>query len=192
MEQHLKNSKADILDHDLSIHKTSCGSNLSSNSLCDDPKSKKRDTFSEEELKIRSELENDIERNLEEEIKDGIYHLALRLHRLYLHQKERDAREAYELYGDKKRKNKVLSEVNISIRMEGGTKIEIKESRKEEDPDKGRPWTPSSSENIQAMLQQVSKHKKFDWANSLRSGTDPGAINKKNSRLQKTALGWQC
>lgn len=155
---------------------------------------KKRDNSREVELKIRGELENEIERNLEEEIKDGIYNLALRLHRLYVHKKERDAREAYGLYGDKKRKNKVLSEVNISIRMEGGTKIEIKEWRKEEDTDKGgRPWTPSTSENMQAMmLQKVSKHKKFDWANSLRSGTDPGAINKKNNRLLKTELGWKC
>ncbi|KAJ0098150.1 hypothetical protein Patl1_28290 [Pistacia atlantica] len=42
MEQHLKNSKADILDHDLSIQKISSGSNLSGNSLCDDPKGKNK------------------------------------------------------------------------------------------------------------------------------------------------------
>ena len=45
--------------------------------------------MSAEELKIRKELEMDVERDLEAEIKDGIYHLALRLHRLYQHQKKK-------------------------------------------------------------------------------------------------------
>lgn len=45
--------------------------------------------MSADELNIFRELEKDVERDLEEEIKDGIYHLALRLHRLYQHQKER-------------------------------------------------------------------------------------------------------
>ena len=43
--------------------------------------------ISEEELKIRSELGMEIERDLEEEIKEGIYHLALRLHRIYIRRK---------------------------------------------------------------------------------------------------------
>lgn len=129
--------------------------------------------MSEEEIKIRGELESDIERNLEEEIKDGIYHLALRLHRLYQHQKERKAGETVI---DKK--SKALSEVNISIQMEGGTKIEIKEIKKE--AQQGRPRSSTISENVQDVMPVLHK-KKFDWAKSLRSGTDSKAIVNKKS-----------
>ncbi|KAK3011802.1 hypothetical protein RJ639_012503 [Escallonia herrerae] len=45
---------------------------------------------------IRGELEMDVERDLDEEIKDGIYHLALQLHRLYQHQKERNDKKLLE------------------------------------------------------------------------------------------------
>ncbi|KAK3032285.1 hypothetical protein RJ639_036242 [Escallonia herrerae] len=44
-------------------------------------------------MEIRGELEMDVERDLEEEIKDEIYHLVLRLHRLYQHQKERSGKK---------------------------------------------------------------------------------------------------
>ncbi|KAK3031136.1 hypothetical protein RJ639_035134 [Escallonia herrerae] len=52
--------------------------------------------MSAEELQICGELEMNVERGLEEEIKDGIYHFALRLHRLYQHQKERSGRKLLE------------------------------------------------------------------------------------------------
>ncbi|KAK3211203.1 hypothetical protein Dsin_015909 [Dipteronia sinensis] len=140
--------------------------------------------MSEEELKIRSELESEIESNLEEEIKDGIYHLALRLHRLYQNQKERNSKQV----------NKTISEVNISIKMEGGTKIEIKEMKKEAAPDdKVRPWT-SKSENIPRAMVLVSNYKKFDWAKSLRSGKGPSITppiannNKSNRRSSNQAI----
>ncbi|KAJ4840222.1 hypothetical protein Tsubulata_007504 [Turnera subulata] len=135
--------------------------------------------MSVQEMKIRDELEMDIENDLEQEIKDGICHLALRLHRLYLHQKERKARKVAQLLSagaknhqaDKKH-NKTLSQVNIAIRLlEGGTKIEIKETKKEV-PEKGsssssRPQTPRSSSNLQGMHGS----KKFDWERSLRSSS---------------------
>lgn len=129
--------------------------------------------MSEEEIKIRGELEKDIERDLEEEIKDGIYHLALRLHRFYQHQKERKAGETLI---DKR--SKALSEVNISIKMEGGTKIEIKEIKKE--AQQGRPMSSTISENVKDVMP-VSHKKKFDWAKSLRSGMNSEAnVNQKS------------
>ncbi|XP_022854954.1 uncharacterized protein LOC111376233 [Olea europaea var. sylvestris] len=106
-----------------------------------------------EELKIRSELENDVERDLEEEIKDGIYHLALRLHRLYQHQKERHTNTETK----PKSARKMLSEVNISIKMEGGTTIQIKEIKKQEKI----PPNP--------MTSTPANNKKVDWEKTLRS-----------------------
>ncbi|KAG6729737.1 uncharacterized protein LOC122301667 isoform X1 [Carya illinoinensis] len=141
-----------------------------------------RTAMSEEELKIRSELEMEIERDLEEEIKDGIYHHALRLHRLYQQQKERIAKEGpgFETFQAQQRKNsQTLLEVNISIRMEGGTKIEIKETKKEahdHHQEKGRPRT-SRSENMQPF-QPVSNGKKLDWVRSLRFNAGPVAIDR--------------
>ncbi|KAA8530785.1 hypothetical protein F0562_005591 [Nyssa sinensis] len=134
--------------------------------------------MSSAELKIRGELEMDIERDMEEEIKDGIYQLALRLHRFYQHQKERNARELSEpgYKNQKGIKSKTLSEVNISIKMEGGTKIEIKEIKKEA-RETGRPQT-SRSENMPGMV--APDNKKFDWVKTLRSGSGPLAANKKN------------
>ncbi|KAF3964195.1 hypothetical protein ACB098_02G188000 [Castanea mollissima] len=139
--------------------------------------------LSKEELKIRSELEMDIERDLEQEIKDGIYHHALRLHQLYQQRRERNEREVSALFETQsqqiKNNNKTLLEVNISIKMEGGTKIEIKESNKKEAPEKGRPGT-SRSENMQAVLM-APKSKKFDWAKTLRSNAGPFVINRQNN-----------
>ena len=138
--------------------------------------------ISKEEQKIRSELEMDIERDLEQEIKDGIYHHALRLHRLYQSRRERNGREVSALFETQsqqiKNNKKTLLEVNISIKMEGGTKIEIKESNKEA-PEKGRPGT-SRSENVQAVLM-APKTKKFDWTKTLRSNAGPIVINRQNN-----------
>ncbi|KAJ8765784.1 hypothetical protein K2173_014906 [Erythroxylum novogranatense] len=127
-----------------------------------------RDTshiMSKDELKIRGELEMDIERDLEQEIKDGIYHLAIRLHHLYQQQKERNVREVSESGTDKEKKNRTFSEVNITIKLEGGTKVEIKESKKEI-PKRGRPKT-RRSDHFHGVI--ASKTSKFDWAKSLRS-----------------------
>lgn len=113
----------------------------------------------------------DIERELEEEIKDGIYHLALRLHRLYQHRKERSNKSQVE----------TLSEVNINIRMEGGTKVEIKEVTKKDQavPQKlVRPRSSRSSENSKSVQFMRSK-KQFDWVNSLRSDSGPVIVHKK-------------
>lgn len=131
----------------------------------------------EEIMKIRHELEMDVERDLEEEIKDGIYHLALRLHRLYQHRKERTKRGTES--GARFSKEETFTEVNINIKMEGRTKIEIKETKKNDDQrelrdHKIRPQVSTSSRS----LSKTSK--KFDWVNSLRSDSvGPVLMNKK-------------
>ncbi|XP_039062312.1 LOW QUALITY PROTEIN: uncharacterized protein LOC120206795 [Hibiscus syriacus] len=121
--------------------------------LVDFQKQKKQGAMCEEEWRIRGELESEIERDLEEEIKDGIYHLAFRLHRLYQHKRERNA-EGISESGSKK--DKTLSEVNISIKMEGGTRIEIKETKKDQ---KGQPLRPGPESRTKGSK---SNAKKFD------------------------------
>ena len=75
--------------------------------------------------------------------------------------------------------------------MEGGTKIEIKETKKEApNHQKGLPLPPRSSRsnnvNVQSML--CSNAKNFDWAKSLRAGTDPAIINKKIERPNQAKI----
>ncbi|KAM7515764.1 hypothetical protein LguiA_005347 [Lonicera macranthoides] len=137
--------------------------------------------MSAEELKIRDELERDVERDLEEEIKDGIYHLALRLHRLYQHQNERIGRELPRP-GTKNQqgmKNETLSELNINIKMEGGTKIEIKEVKKEAHQGE-RPKSAASRPAINVQKMAGPDTKEFNWAKSLRSKPKPVCVKKKN------------
>lgn len=128
---------------------------------------------STEELKIRSELEMEIERDLEEEIKESIYHLALKLHRIYQQRKERNTKEASE--------RRALSEVNISIRMEGGTKIEIKEVNKEV-AERGYPRNTSRPENVKEV--NALSGNKFDWVKTLRAGSGPVSVNRSIGSLK--------
>ncbi|KAF8377342.1 hypothetical protein HHK36_030719 [Tetracentron sinense] len=121
--------------------------------------------MSNEELKIRRELEIDVEKDLEEEIKDGICHLALRLHRLYLRQREQNARESF-------------TEVNITIMMERGFKIEINKMEKEA-YEKGQPRT-SRAEYKQGKSPVA---KEFNLERSLRSGTSLVPTNKRHYTL---------
>ncbi|KAF7829295.1 uncharacterized protein G2W53_020459 [Senna tora] len=126
---------------------------------------------SEKELKIRRELEMEVERGLEEEIKDGIYNLSLRLHRLYQGQKERTVK-------CQDHRNRALSVVNISIRMEGKTKVEIKEIKKEANQ-KGLSRS-GTSEDV----------KQVDWEKSLRAGAGYVSVNRTNgSSKQKDKIG---
>lgn len=131
-------------------------------------------------MKIRHELEMDVERDLEEELKEGIYHLALRLHWLYLHRKERTRRESES--GRKFAKEETYTEVNINIKMEGGTKIEIKETKKNDHDHKIGPKNSSRS------LSSSRASKKFDWVNSLRPDSGPVLMNKKIHGTQATMI----
>ncbi|KAK8474306.1 hypothetical protein V6N13_145316 [Hibiscus sabdariffa] len=124
---------------------------------------KQKAAMCEEEWRIRGELETEIERDLEQEIKDGIYHLAFRLHRLYQHKRERNS-------------DITLSEVNISIKMEGGTRIEIKETKKDE------PLRPRTRSSRSKDVKGKSNAKRFDWAKSLRAGADPSILNRTSER----------
>ncbi|CAO2830577.1 unnamed protein product [Amaranthus hypochondriacus] len=108
---------------------------------------------SKEEEKIRGELEMDIERALEVEIKEEICRLAVRLHRLYQHRTHAQ--------NHSNKNNKEVSGFNITIKLDGGTKVEVKEINKK---------------NImlkQHVINTPNNTKKFDWANSLRSSRPP-------------------
>ncbi|QCD90693.1 hypothetical protein DEO72_LG4g1650 [Vigna unguiculata] len=109
--------------------------------------------ISAEELKIRSELGMEIENELEKEIKEGIYQLALRLHRIYQERKERSAKETF---------GGAVSEVKISIRMEGRSKVEMREVKNVK---KGGSYVRNS------WPQNVKEVKKVDWVKSLRGGS---------------------
>ncbi|OIV93043.1 hypothetical protein TanjilG_20705 [Lupinus angustifolius] len=126
-----------------------------------------------EELNIKHELEIEIERYLEEEIKESIYHLALKLHWIYQKRKERKNKEVS--------KSKALSEVNISIRIEGGTKIEIKEINKQV-AERGYSRSSSRPENVK--VANVFRNNKFDWVKNLRGGSRPVSVNMLGCRLK--------
>ncbi|KAI3767800.1 hypothetical protein L2E82_18210 [Cichorium intybus] len=135
--------------------------------------------MSTEEVKIFRELEKDVERDLEEEIKDGIYHLAFRLHRLYQHQKERYGGESSDPLTKEQQhsNNKTLSELNINIRMENGTKIEIKETKNGTTKGSPRPRSKSSASVNLKTITPITK-KKFNWENTLRSEPTVKKIDK--------------
>ncbi|OVA01815.1 hypothetical protein BVC80_9075g58 [Macleaya cordata] len=132
-------------------------------------------TMSKEELKIREELEIEIEKDLEEEIKNEMYNLALRLHRLYRHRRERIARvekvfnNGFRSSGSKST-NATFSEMNITIKMEEGSKIEIKEIKKRNHREKViRPKTSiSDHDNKKAKMYRYNTTE-FDWVRTLRS-----------------------
>ncbi|KAL5714324.1 hypothetical protein ACHQM5_016303 [Ranunculus cassubicifolius] len=165
MEQQDNFFKMDFIDLSTSWSNESNDQNQSSVVWNEEPKEFK---ISNEELKIRRELEIEIENNLEEEIKQGIWDLALRLHRLYQHKKERIARELSTYRFDDR--NTIFRGMHIMIRVEGGSKVEIKEIEKEK-----------------RQLPKISLLKagrEIDWVRSLRS------LNKKceksrNGRAQR-------
>lgn len=144
---------------------------------------KTKPNTSHEELKIRKELESEIEGELEEEIKDEIFGLAIRLHRLYQHQKERTLGC-----------NKMFSEVNICIKMEGGTKIEIKEMKKMK-KNADRRVNVMKPMLVSSCIDKNDKKKKFNWAESLRSGeNDNDDCNNGNRSVdvnKVVQLGWR-
>lgn len=132
--------------------------------------------MSNEELKIRSELEKEVEGGLEDEIKDGICHLALRLHRLYQHQKTRDAEFRSKM-------NEVFTEVNITIRMEGESTIQIHENKKAIG-NKAMVMTPAQTQRFKLDEKQsrvCPSPKEFNWVQTLRSNSSfVGSSSKKN------------
>ncbi|QHO44351.1 uncharacterized protein [Arachis hypogaea] len=136
--------------------------------------------ISAEELKIRSELEMEIEKHLEDEINESIYCLALRLRRIYKQRKERNNAKYASEYGNNHQlllndnniirisNNGTFSGVNIWIRMEGGrrTKVEIKDVAKRVCP--------------KTVVKEVNgfgaKNQKFDWVNTLREGSSSPVV----------------
>ncbi|AAG29206.1 hypothetical protein [Arabidopsis thaliana] len=125
--------------------------------------------LSKDEERIRDELEMEIERNLEGEFKDGIYNLALKLRRLYEQRRERE-----ELFDVSMRKSKRVLEVNINIKMEGDTKIEITEKKKEVDNEKTK------------KAENSDKRKKF-----VAVGEDKTGKEKMKNQTRAHELRWK-
>ncbi|KAL3630501.1 hypothetical protein CASFOL_023485 [Castilleja foliolosa] len=132
-----------------------------------------------EESKILEDLEREVENNLEEEFKEEIYHLALKLHRLYQHQKQR----ALNQNDPKNAKEKMLSEVNINIKLEGGTTIQINKIRKDaRGNDRFTPEVRARSKRAQIVKGKSAgpspspRPVKFDWSRTLRSEASNGLI----------------
>ncbi|KAG9450774.1 hypothetical protein H6P81_010739 [Aristolochia fimbriata] len=121
--------------------------------------------LSDEERRIRIELESEIEMGLEEELKQGICHLALRLHTLYQHQKERS-------------KKNTFTELNIAIRMEGESNIEVHEIKRG-NYDKLRTLSPGPA------LNQPSS-RSLNWAKTLRSSSTLTLTNRKTGKTAET------
>lgn len=147
--------------------------------------------MSDEENRIREELEVDIEKNLEGEIKEEICRLALRLQRLYQHQKDKhqitcSKTQLKQQLNKSNKYNKALSEVNICIKMEGGTKVDIKEIKK---PRKIISSTKNKVERVVLDNKNNTRNssKRFDWANSLRSG--PKLNSGRNVVRNKVQIG---
>nr|XP_029121679.1 uncharacterized protein LOC109506105 [Elaeis guineensis] len=138
--------------------------------------------MSEEERKIRDELENDVERDLEEEIKHGICRLAFRLHRLYQHKNDRN-RPRSSMNNTRPQsdpKNEVHMEVNISIKMDGGCKIEICENK----PNTMHTVRSNSCPSKPKEGRTQCSTKQFDWSRTLRSGmSSVMAIGKNHGNL---------
>lgn len=151
-----------------------------------------------DERKVREELEREVENDLEKEIKDGMYRLAMKLHNLYLHRRERSE---IRLKRRSSRKSYV-SEININVKMEGGSKIEIKESKKEgrQNP-KPKPKPNSNPDsNLNPKKAYYGRRVKFDWTQSLRSGSDTLSVDSKTegkkldkltNNTSKLETGWK-
>ncbi|CAN8276551.1 unnamed protein product [Cochlearia groenlandica] len=120
--------------------------------------------LSKEEERIRDELEMEIERNLEGEFKDGIYNLALKLRRLYEQRREREE----ESLNVSMKKSKRVLEVNISIKMEGDTKIEINESKKEVDNKKTKKTEDSDKRKKFIASEDKTRKEKMVMKNQTK------------------------
>lgn len=141
-------------------------------------------------MKIRREIEREIERDLEEEIKGGIYEQALQLHRLYQHR-----RKAADINPPEERRKKELLEVNISIKLQRGTKLQIKETKKEAPPPAAESFRPRTSRSDATAARTVLPEvKRLDWVKSLRSGAAPVVVGKNvgchRSRIPAPGRQW--
>lgn len=77
-------------------------------------------------------------------------------------------------------KNKTFSELNINIKMDGGTKIEIKEVKKEAHQGDQRPKSAASRPDINVQKMTGPDTKEFNWAKTLRSRPGPVFVKRKN------------
>ncbi|XP_047964474.1 uncharacterized protein LOC125208968 [Salvia hispanica] len=136
-----------------------------------------------EERKIREELEREVENDLEREIKEGIHDLAMKLHNLHLHRSHKQSSNQQNKKLTKKTRKGLVTEVNIKIKMEGGITIEIKESKKED---------CGINPNYCTNPKQIPRRVKFDWTQSLRSGSQKYSHESKiEGKTAMLELGWK-
>lgn len=142
-----------------------------------------------DELKIRKELELEIEKNLEEEILEGIHSLAMRLHGLYQH-----SRETLSHHQNKQTKSRKVffSEININIKIEdAGVTVRVKKIKKPGLP--GLPIHTRKVQNVRGKTTKLpsSRTTKFDWTQSLRSSTNIGAGSKIEGKNRDDVRAWK-
>ncbi|XP_051184068.1 uncharacterized protein [Lolium perenne] len=98
-------------------------------------------TVSAEEKSIREELEEEIERDLEQEIIDQMFRLTRRLQSLYQHKDRRELINGSPSYIYQwPTANAILSEMNISVRLDGQCRIDITKVEQHADPVQVRSW----------------------------------------------------
>ncbi|KAM0911454.1 hypothetical protein ACQ4PT_013469 [Festuca glaucescens] len=99
-------------------------------------------TVSAQEKSIREELEEEIERDLEQEIIDQMCRLTRHLQSLYQHKDRREliinGSSSY-IY-QSPTENAVLSEMNISVRLDGQCRIDITKFEQHASPVQVRSW----------------------------------------------------
>ncbi|XP_074299842.1 uncharacterized protein LOC141631011 [Silene latifolia] len=140
---------------------------------------------SSEEAKIRAELETDIENNLEEELKGEIYRLALRLRRLYQHQKDsrnNNTNNQVKQLVTKNDTNKNDTNLVISISMDGETKVDMKEMKKFR---RVVPLRIHPKHHHNKIVVPKNGTKKFDWTTSLRSGPPKSNVQVVRHKMER-------
>ncbi|KAI3928665.1 hypothetical protein MKW98_024266 [Papaver atlanticum] len=121
--------------------------------------------MSKEEMEIRMELEREIENDLQQEIENGMHNLALRLHQLYKHRRERNV-TSFE--GSK-----------IKIAMFSNSGMSLRINLEEEPPNNVKEMENRNLDKVPRAKNyckdEKSKHfhnrnmKNFDSVNTLRS-----------------------
>ncbi|KAI3990022.1 hypothetical protein MKX01_033486 [Papaver californicum] len=121
--------------------------------------------MSKEEMEIRIELEREIEDDLQQEIENGMHNLALRLHQLYKHRRERNISP----FGGSKIKIAKFSNSGMSIRIntEEEPIINVKEIKNRNLSKVPRSKNSCEDQKIKQFHNRNMKN--FDWVNTLRS-----------------------
>lgn len=129
--------------------------------------------MSKEERRIRTQLDADIEKTLEEELKDGLCRLALNLHKLYRNSTQMDEQSRPHVKGiapSVETNNGAATVVKMTItdlRVEGGCSLQINKPKSKVKVQSLH--NPFSQAPNTSSIRDISVH--VDWKKTLRSGT---------------------